>query len=101
MDGDRGTLGGAVTSFLREARDVRGLSEQTVRAYRGDLEDLLRFADARGIDSVGAVTLKVLREGMLLAESPPLLRVRRGGASSSSMSSRCVRIGSFACPHGQ
>ncbi len=83
MDSDRGSLGGAVTSFLREARDVRGLSEQTVRAYRGDLEDLLRFADARGIDSVGAVTLDVLRDWLWDANERGLARSSIARRSSS------------------
>jgi len=37
----------AVTVFLEEARHARGLSEQTVRAYRADLEDLVSFVSGR------------------------------------------------------
>jgi integrase/recombinase XerC len=49
QDGRRGArmLPDAVTVFLEEARHARGLSEQTVRAYRADLEDLVTFVTGR------------------------------------------------------
>lgn len=45
----------AVDAFLGHARHARGLSEQTLRAYANDLEQLVAFADGRGIDRVADV----------------------------------------------
>lgn len=39
----------------------RGRSLHTVRAYRGDVEDLLAYASDRGVEDVSAVNLTILR----------------------------------------
>ena len=39
----------------------RGCSEHTIRAYRGDVEQMLAYASRHGRDSLGAVDLGVLR----------------------------------------
>jgi integrase/recombinase XerC len=83
MDHHHGSLGTAVESFLGHARHGRGLSEQTVRAYRGDLEDLLRFAGTRGVSDVSAVTLDVLRDWLWEANERGLARSSIARRSSS------------------
>jgi len=47
--------------FAAHLRSQRGLSEHTVRAYLGDLDDLLGFAARHGRTSLDAVDLGVLR----------------------------------------
>ncbi|MFJ3382586.1 MULTISPECIES: tyrosine recombinase XerC [unclassified Curtobacterium] len=77
------TLGSAVAAFLGYAVHERGLSEQTVRAYRGDLEDLLRSADARGVERVDQLTLDVLRDWLWEANERGLARSSIARRSSS------------------
>ncbi len=62
MERDAALLEVAVDGFLLHAVHGRGLSEQTVRAYRGDLEDLRHFAATRGVHRVDALSLEVLRD---------------------------------------
>lgn len=52
---------GEVDRFLEELRVTRGASPHTLRAYAGDLGDLARHLEGRGIDDPGAVTPLVLR----------------------------------------
>ncbi len=92
-DGRRGarTLPDAVTVFLEEARHARGLSEQTVRAYRTDLEDLVAFVtgraraaasvddveqpdDAPPMPAVDVLTLDVLRDWLWAGSQRGLAR---------------------------
>ncbi|QWS34301.1 tyrosine recombinase XerC [Curtobacterium aetherium] len=78
-DGERGTaagrgLGAAVTAFLDHGRHARGLSEQTVRAYRADLEDLVEFAAGRRLLAVEDVTLDLLRDWLWTANQRGLAR---------------------------
>jgi integrase/recombinase XerC len=83
MDGHGGSLGGAVSAFLADALHVRGLSEQTVRAYRGDLEDLLRFTTARGLGDVQELSLEVLRDWLWESNERGLARSSIARRSSS------------------
>ncbi|OII38631.1 recombinase XerC [Curtobacterium sp. MMLR14_010] len=62
---------------------VRGLSEQTVRAYRGDLEDLLCFTEARGLDAVQDLSLEVLRDWLWASNERGLARSSIARRSSS------------------
>jgi len=48
-------------AFLRELAAVRGASARTLRAYRSDLDEFLRFAAQRGLETPEAVTPRVLR----------------------------------------
>ncbi|MCU1583850.1 MAG: Recombinase XerC [Microbacteriaceae bacterium] len=52
----------AVEDFAAYLAAERGFSEHTVRAYRSDLTRLCRFADDRGVELAGDVTLDLLRE---------------------------------------
>lgn len=47
--------------FAAHLRSVRGLSEHTVRAYRGDVTSLLHYLAGRGGDRVADLDLAVLR----------------------------------------
>lgn len=47
--------------FAAHLRSQRGLSEHTVRAYLGDLEDLLGFAGRHGRTSLETIDLGILR----------------------------------------
>ncbi|WP_144765510.1 tyrosine recombinase XerC [Curtobacterium sp. 9128] len=83
MDDHGATLGAAVTAFLDDAAHVRGLSAQTVRAYRGDLEDLLRFAEDRTVARAQDVSLELLRDWLWDANERGLARSSIARRSSS------------------
>lgn len=75
---------GALDAFAAHLRAQRGLSEHTVRAYRGDLENLAAFARARGADSFSDVDLPTLRAWLAEMANRSLSRstlARRGAAS--------------------
>lgn len=67
-------LGAAVSAFLDHGRHARGLSEQTVRAYRADLDDLVEFAAGRRLLAVEDVTLDLLRDWLWTANQRGLAR---------------------------
>ncbi|MBA8990655.1 integrase/recombinase XerC [Curtobacterium pusillum] len=73
----------AVDAFLRHARHSRGLSEQTVRAYAGDLEQLVEFAAARGTERLPDVGLELLRDWLWDADHRGLARSTIARRSSS------------------
>jgi integrase/recombinase XerC len=62
MTSDGGDLVRTVESFLDHLRDARGLSTQTLRAYAGDLEDLVQFEASRSVHQVAGLTLPELRD---------------------------------------
>lgn len=84
MEREDGTLGAAITAFLRHARHERGLSEQTVRAYGGDLEDLQRFADERHVQVLGDLSLDVLRDWLWAGTERGLARSSIARRSSTA-----------------
>ncbi|PZF62948.1 recombinase XerC [Curtobacterium sp. MCPF17_047] len=67
-------LGDVVRVFLDHCRHGRGLSEQTVRAYRADLDDLVAFAAERQVVSAAGLTLEVLRDWLWAATERGLAR---------------------------
>ncbi|OII10829.1 recombinase XerC [Curtobacterium sp. MCBA15_008] len=73
----------AVDAFLSHARHGRGLSEQTVRAYANDLEQLVAFAGERGVESVGDLGLELLRDWLWDADHRGLARSTIARRSSS------------------
>lgn len=73
----------AVDAFLAHARHGRGLSEQTVRAYANDLEQLVAFATARGIDRLSDLGLELLRDWLWDADHRGLARSTIARRSSS------------------
>jgi integrase/recombinase XerC len=52
----------AIDAFVRQLTVDRGLSEQTARAYRGDLVDLAAFAEEAGVVETEAIDLELLRD---------------------------------------
>ena len=83
MDHDGGMLGDAVRAFLDHAAHGRGLSAETVRAYRGDLEDLLGFCAMRGVGRVADCSLDVLRDWLWAGSERGLARSSIARRSSS------------------
>ena len=73
----------AVESFLDHVRGARGLSEQTVRAYANDLDQLVQFADERGTTVIGDLGLEVLRDWLWDADRRGLARSTIARRSSS------------------
>ncbi|MCC8908780.1 tyrosine recombinase XerC [Curtobacterium sp. GD1] len=73
----------AVDAFLAHARHGRGLSEQTVRAYANDLEQLVAFATARGVDRLSDLGLELLRDWLWDADHRGLARSTIARRSSS------------------
>ena len=51
----------ALTAYTRHLRSERGLSEHSVRAYRGDVTTLLDHAHRMGVDTPSALDLRTLR----------------------------------------
>ncbi|MCS5487604.1 tyrosine recombinase XerC [Curtobacterium flaccumfaciens pv. beticola] len=72
-----------VEAFLTHVRSARGLSEQTVRAYASDLEQLVAFADDRGIATLDGVGLELLRDWLWEADQRGLARSTIARRSSS------------------
>jgi integrase/recombinase XerC len=52
----------AIAGYTRHLVSDRGFSEHTVRAYRGDLDDLARFAELTGAPDPAAADLELLRD---------------------------------------
>ena len=73
----------AVDAFLAHVLHARGLSEQTVRAYASDLEQLTAFGAARGVDRIGSVDLELLRDWLWEADQRGLSRSTIARRSSS------------------
>jgi len=70
-------------AFALHLRAQRGLSESTVRAYLGDLEDLAAYARRHGVPELTGVDITVLRgwlASMAAAERSRATLARRGAA---------------------
>jgi len=78
-----GRLVAAVEVFLEHVRNARGLSEQTVRAYANDLDQLVAFAHERGARQTSDVTLELLRDWLWEADQRGLARSTLSRRSSS------------------
>jgi integrase/recombinase XerC len=76
-------LSAVVVTFLDHGRHARGLSEQTIRAYRADLEDLVDFATERDLHRVDDVTLELLRDWLWAANERGLARSTMARRSAS------------------
>ncbi|TKR22095.1 tyrosine recombinase XerC [Cellulomonas hominis] len=83
MDSARGTSP-VTDAFALHLRAQRGLSENTVRAYLGDLEDLAAYARRHGVPELTGVDITVLRgwlASMAAAERSRATLARRGAAA--------------------
>src|SRR5262249_21734077 len=63
-----------VEAFLKELAAARGASPHTLRAYRGDLDGFLAFAEGRGVDDPRAVTPRILRSYLVELDGQELSR---------------------------
>ncbi len=77
----------ALEAWCAHLAGQRGRSEHTVRAYRGDVIDLLSYAAARGIEDLHEVTLTLLR-GWLAEQTAR-------GLSRSSLARRAAAARGF------
>ncbi len=85
----------ALEGFIGHVRDERGRSTHTVRAYRGDVTDLLRFASASGVTEPRDLTLGHLR-GWLARQSSRFASratLARRAAAARAFTAWCTRRG--------
>lgn len=88
-------LGAARDGFIAHVRDERGSSPHTVRAYRGDVTDLLEFCAMKGAVDPAAISLPVLRSWLALQSSHGRARatIARRAASARAFTAWCYRRG--------
>lgn len=77
----------AVAEFIAHLRHERGLSDHTVRSYRGDLEALDDFATRRGVRALGGVDLELLRDWLWQAS--------QDNAAKSTLARRTAAVRNF------
>ena len=97
-----GTLAAVVRVFLDHCRHGRGLSGQTVRAYRADLEDLVAFTAGHGVRTAAGLTLEVLRDWLWAATERGLARstIARRSASVRAFTRWASETGVLAVDPG-
>ena len=81
--------------FVAHVRDELGRSPHTVRAYRGDVTDLLAYCADHGVDRPAGIHLTHLRGWLALQSSHGRARatVARRSASARAFTAWCVRRG--------
>ncbi|GAA1832514.1 tyrosine recombinase XerC [Agromyces salentinus] len=89
------TLDALVDDYLTHVRAERGYSEHTVAAYRADLAELIDFAEHRGLSTVSAIDLEVLRDWLWAATERGLARasIARRAASARGFTAWLTRSG--------
>ncbi|HWM34676.1 MAG TPA: tyrosine recombinase XerC [Pseudolysinimonas sp.] len=73
MDWDR-----AIEGYLRHLASDRGFSEHSIRGYRGDLDDLARFAQLTAGATLNELDLELLRDWLWRASSAGLAKSTLG-----------------------
>ena len=88
-------LADPLDGFLAHLRDERGASPHTVRAYTGDLADLLAYGHERGVTDVSGLTLRHLRGwlGRLSEQGRSRATIARRAASARAFTAWCLRRG--------
>jgi integrase/recombinase XerC len=81
--------------FVAHLRDERGCSGHTVRAYRGDIVDLLEYCSMKGASEPAAITLGQLRGWLALQSAHGRARstIARRAASARAFTAWCLRRG--------
>jgi integrase/recombinase XerC len=67
-------LARAIDDFVGQLATLRGFSENTARSYRSDLAALAEFAAARGVASIEAIDLDLLRDWLWDASNSGLAK---------------------------
>lgn len=80
-------LQAAVETYLDELTLERGYSPHTVKAYRSDLSDLVRFADALGETDASSIDLETLRDW--------IWKGSQAGLAASTLGRRVASVRSF------
>lgn len=88
-------LAAARAGYLEHLRDERGRSPNTVRAYLGDVDDLLSFVVERGVVDPGGLSLVHLRGWLALHADHGRSRatIARRAAAARSFTAWCARRG--------
>jgi integrase/recombinase XerC len=94
-DGLPPELAGALDGFVAHVRDERGRSPHTVRAYSGDVADLLAFVSDREVRSPAGISLGDLRAWLALHSAHGRSRstIARRAASARAFTAWCARRG--------
>ena len=84
-----------LADFTLYLRAERGFSEHTVRSYRSDLADLLRFADEAGATAAGDIDLELLRGWLWRGSTAGLAKstLARRSATARALTSWLARSG--------
>jgi integrase/recombinase XerC len=82
-------------TFVAHLRDERGYSPHTVRAYHGDVADLLAFCAMKGVIDPAGMTLAQLRGWLALQSAHGRARstIARRAASARAFTAWCLRRG--------
>jgi len=88
-------LGDALVGFIEHVRDERGRSVHTVRAYRGDVTDLLAYCADRFVVEPGQITLAHLRGWLALQSAHGRSRatLARHAAAARAFTAWCLQRG--------
>jgi integrase/recombinase XerC len=95
-------LGAALAAFKRHLDAERALSRHTVRAYHGDIQALLDYARASGVDQPGGLDLNTLRGWLASQYQAGAARatLARRGAAARAFTSFAHRQGWLAADPG-
>jgi integrase/recombinase XerC len=88
-------LDAMLTEFTSHLAAERGFSDHTVRSYRSDLADLLRFADDAGVTRAEEIDLELLRGWLWKASTAGLAKatLARRSATARALTSWLARTG--------
>jgi integrase/recombinase XerC len=88
-------LDAMLTGFTGYLASERGFSEHTVRSYRSDLADLLRFADDAGVTDAREIDLELLRGWLWKGSTAGLAKatLARRSATARALTSWLARTG--------
>jgi integrase/recombinase XerC len=95
-------LAAALAEFCRHLSAERALSRHTVRAYRGDIQSLLAYAQHAGISSPGELDLATLRGWLAGLHKSGVARatLARRGAAARAFTAYAARRGWLATDPG-
>lgn len=88
-------LARAIDDFVGQLATLRGFSENTARSYRSDLASLTEFARRRGVTTIDAVDLDLLRDWLWSASNSGLAKstLARRTAAARSLTAWSTRTG--------